>query len=74
MAWHPIRRVTHSDIITAADMNAIIERTESAMVVAEEAKLEPATAPCITTLAAIAAVASASPKPIRRSLLGLWSK
>lgn len=76
MVYQPLRKFCHGDIITAADLNAIVYQVEAAH---ERVDAQPTPEPAassLPTLAAIAAVASASTKPIsRRALFGLrWKR
>lgn len=73
MAYHSPRKVTHGDIITAADWNALVSGVEHAHQVIETQKTPEPTPPSMLALAGVAAAASVSQKPIsRRALLGLW--
>lgn len=74
MAYLPLRKMAHSNVITAADWNSMVHGIESTHAQVEAQKpVAVSSLPALAAIAAIAAVASASTKPIsRRSLLGLW--
>lgn len=75
MAYQPLRTLAHGDVITTADWNSLVHGIDSAHRQLDTTPTPEPQAPGLVALAGIAAVASASQKPIsRRSLLGLWRR